>query len=413
MLPTQQYVLQCPAQQFVAVPTTAMPSMASMPVAGSAAQPMVMYTPTQTYAAPAPMGFAPAPAAPQYVVAQAQPQLPQGLVYTHTADQPPGQQVMVQVQVPQMQPGNSAGEQPATPALPRAPVTLVSALPPTAPSSGATRALAHDKARASPSHQRDESEASESSAWGHGFDGDWKDRGDKGDDELSPELRVRSDSPLPRLAGAIAKRLHGQVKVVVEAMGMACVSRTTRAMLLSQQFLNQVGLSLVVIPAFHLTQRRQDGSDRLIRQASVRLMMMRQEGDGSEFAAAQPQRVIEVNKQSITRKIAGVIAVVTRTFARNPTPCGVIAMLALGKTPASINTGVKAMALARTMLDADGLDFMVAPLLHANGGLPPEEQPVNLALVTCPKRPCELPRQEARPSPSYSQQAVTKTQPPT
>eukprot|EP00754_Rhynchopus_humris_P006381 Rhum_TRINITY_DN13085_c3_g1::Rhum_TRINITY_DN13085_c3_g1_i1::g.56885::m.56885 len=191
----------------------------------------------------------------------------------------------------------------------------------------------------------------------------------------SQVLRVSGSTRVSGLAGAIANRLRDGESVVAEAMGPAPVACMMRALSHASEFLNVEDLRAVMQVSFMSTETLSpaaaaDGTPVVTQHPGLRFAIAAAKDDGSLASSAVAQ-TLNVRESSVPGKSAGAIAKLARTYV---SPRRVFS-LCMASDHVSINTGTKALTLARKMLEQDGLDLHLYPKkeLSAKCGSGPAE----------------------------------------
>eukprot|EP00754_Rhynchopus_humris_P050631 Rhum_TRINITY_DN9071_c0_g1::Rhum_TRINITY_DN9071_c0_g1_i1::g.31383::m.31383 len=166
-------------------------------------------------------------------------------------------------------------------------------------------------------------------------------------------LRVSGSTPVPGLAGAVANRLREGSAVSAEAMGPASVARMMRALDLAAEFLRSEGLRLAMQVRFILApSSRLQATDGTY--PGLRFSVMPEKGQQPVKSTVQ---TLNVRESSVPGKSAGAIAKLARVYA----PLRRSFFLSMSAEPVAINTGTKALTLARKMLEGDNIDLKVYP----------------------------------------------------
>eukprot|EP00754_Rhynchopus_humris_P001847 Rhum_TRINITY_DN11050_c0_g1::Rhum_TRINITY_DN11050_c0_g1_i1::g.42078::m.42078 len=193
----------------------------------------------------------------------------------------------------------------------------------------------------------------------------------------SQVLRVSGSTPVPGLAGAVANRLREGSAVSAEAMGPGPVAKMMRSLALAAEFLKTEGLRVSVQVNFmmaSISSLPQDGS-----YPGLRFAVTHEPVSGARKGASQS---LTVRESSMPGKSAGAIAKLARVYAplrRTFTVC-------MTADPVAINTGTKALTLARKMIEEDHIDLLMYPVEVATSDSPldPATQPVEI--LVCPHK---------------------------
>ena len=186
-------------------------------------------------------------------------------------------------------------------------------------------------------------------------------------------LRVSAKTPVAGLAGAAAKRVRGGRSVVLEAMGPTSVAHGARAFGLAASFLRDEGL--------HVRGRCEYNSvARPGGTASQQLMRVHIEGCSEAGCYEEP--IVSADGGTVTRMCGRI-----RACARSNAEEGKSFCINLGSTDTSVNTSVKALTLARTQLEEEGIDIAVQPATATGVDTPtaPDGQCL-VFVVFCSKR---------------------------
>ena len=192
----------------------------------------------------------------------------------------------------------------------------------------------------------------------------------------SQVLRVSGSTPVPGLAGAVANRLREGSAVSAEAMGPGPVAKMMRSLTLAAEFLKAEGLRVAVQVNFmmaSISSLPQDGS-----YPGLRFAITHEPVSGARKGASQS---LTVRESSMPGKSAGAIAKLARVYAplrRTFTVC-------MTADPVAINTGTKALSLARKMIEDDHIDLLMYPVeVTSDSPLDPATQPVEI--LVCPHK---------------------------
>ena len=169
----------------------------------------------------------------------------------------------------------------------------------------------------------------------------------------SEMLRVRGDTRVDGLAGAIAKRLRGEEHVVAAAMGPSSVVCCMRALVLANHFLQGNNLCVSLQIAFRIgsgESASQCGGVKALPGLSFEVQPAHID------KAPRPESVtqwVSVSDVSQPGKTAGAVAKLARKLAESQS----VFCVWMKGDPAAFNTAVKAIVLARRKLDKDDIDL--------------------------------------------------------
>eukprot|EP01063_Lacrimia_lanifica_P030873 TRINITY_DN498_c1_g3_i1.p1 TRINITY_DN498_c1_g3~~TRINITY_DN498_c1_g3_i1.p1 ORF type:complete len:349 (+),score=96.92 TRINITY_DN498_c1_g3_i1:76-1122(+) len=182
-------------------------------------------------------------------------------------------------------------------------------------------------------------------------------------------LRPDAEMDIEDLVAMLRDQLSASGGVDLKAVGPTRVATAMQALAICQSQLEAMDAAVMIQPAFQHSQGAPSGMQAM----ELKVMLRPQD---VTWPAATRTRTVIVNQWSVTRKVAGAAANVARSAAAAPAArCQAFLKVSCGSNVASINTGVRALALARAMLEADDLDFIIAPVP------PVDKDAVVLALI--------------------------------
>eukprot|EP01063_Lacrimia_lanifica_P012579 TRINITY_DN1923_c0_g1_i1.p1 TRINITY_DN1923_c0_g1~~TRINITY_DN1923_c0_g1_i1.p1 ORF type:complete len:229 (+),score=66.13 TRINITY_DN1923_c0_g1_i1:63-749(+) len=171
---------------------------------------------------------------------------------------------------------------------------------------------------------------------------------------LSPILRGAASTSAPKLATAVLARLRAPRKeeAVVEGMGNESVAVVMRSFSLLLQ--RETSFACVGQPVFAQSKEGRQHASHPSFRLTIRCGTLEE-----AEVTAQPACTVTVKDESTVAKVAGKIARWIRT--NHATAREAVLLLQCGPSAPSINAAAKAAALARLMLERDGLDLTLHP----------------------------------------------------
>eukprot|EP01063_Lacrimia_lanifica_P013170 TRINITY_DN1980_c1_g2_i3.p2 TRINITY_DN1980_c1_g2~~TRINITY_DN1980_c1_g2_i3.p2 ORF type:complete len:328 (+),score=131.71 TRINITY_DN1980_c1_g2_i3:73-1056(+) len=180
-------------------------------------------------------------------------------------------------------------------------------------------------------------------------------------------LRVSVNTPLVGLAGTLAKRLRVGSVVHLDSMGPAAVAQAMRALVLAASFLRE---DMIYFTATCEFERSEIGSSNE-SHPSLRIYLKKDPLQMGTEVDGAVSKVTHAHENSVVGKVAGAIArMVRHPQALKP---NFPIHLTCGPKAVGVNSAAKAIALARTMLKGDRLDFLFQPVAPQNYRPNPQE----------------------------------------